>query len=92
MMNNWETKLRQPLPKILLRTETRTGHIDRPATVRDIREFLLPLGLDLITQDALSWGTRFIRQARTLTRICELQQRVADLQHLLRSRSQGLSR
>lgn len=91
-MIDWNAKLREPLPRILLRTETQAGRIDRPATVRDIREFLLPLGLDLVTKDALNWGTRFIRQARNLTRICELQQRVADLQHLLRSRHQGLSR
>lgn len=91
-MINWKASLQQPLPQILLRTETRSGPVDRPATLRDVREFLLPLGLDIITQDALAWGTRFVRQARNLTRICELQQRVSDLQHLLRSRSSGLSR
>lgn len=85
-MINWKAKLQDPRPRVLLRTQTDEGHVDRPATLADVREFLQAVGLDLTTRDALAWGTRFVKQAKGLTRICELQQRVSDLQHLLRTR------
>lgn len=49
------------------------------ATVADLREALAPLGLDITTLDALAWNTDYPAKARNITRICELQQEIADL-------------
>lgn len=53
------------------------------ATVSDLREALAPLGLDITTIDALAWNTDYPAKARNITRICELQQEIADLLYQL---------
>ena len=50
------------------------------ATVQDLRDILLPLGLEITTSEAISWDTQYPQQARNITRICELNQQIETLQ------------
>lgn len=49
-------------------------------TVEQLRALLVPLGLDITTKEAVDWGTELPAKARNVTRICELEQQIADLQ------------
>jgi hypothetical protein len=49
------------------------------STVGELREFLLTQGLDISTSDAVDWAVRYPDQAAHVTRICELEQQLADL-------------
>ena len=56
------------------------GLTRRVATVQDLREFLLPLGLDITTPRALAWGIPNPIEAEHIDLICELDQQVETLQ------------
>lgn len=67
----------KPLPdNIAIRVADGT----RVVTIGELRDLLLTLGLDLTTNDALDWGTEYPHAAEDITRICELEQQLADLQ------------
>lgn len=72
------------IPESLLNLPTalviQSGDGQRVATVQDLREFLLPLGLDITTDRALAWGIPNPIEAEHIDRICELDQQVETLQ------------
>lgn len=86
-MINWNKKLQAPGMRLMVLTRTPQGLVERSATFLDLRNLLLVQGLDLTTSEALAWGTKFPAEAANLTRICLLQQRIADLRHRLRQNS-----
>jgi hypothetical protein len=49
------------------------------STIGELREFLLTQGLDITTTEAMDWGTEYPHAAADITRICELEQQLADL-------------
>ncbi len=55
-------------------------------TVGQLRDALLPLGLEITTDDAVTWDVKYPRQAEHITRICELERELNDLQHSLDQR------
>ncbi len=83
-MINWNKKLQAPGVRLVVLVRTPLGLMERDATVGDMRMMLRTQGLDLTTSEALSWGTKFPAEASHLTRICLLQQRLADLRYRLR--------
>lgn len=72
------------IPESLLNLPTalviQSGDGQRVATVQDLREFLLPLGLEIVSKDAVDWGTPYPHEATDINRICELDQQVELLQ------------
>lgn len=64
--------------RLIVKTQDETQ--ERPATLEDIRDVLRPLGLDVTTDEAISWDTKYPGYARDITRICELQQQIDVLQ------------
>lgn len=70
-----EISARLAQSNLVVRTETET----RPATLQDLRDVLAPLGLDVTTKDAEDWDIQYPEQANNITRICELEQQLADL-------------
>lgn len=78
------SKLAEELSARLLNGPTqiilRTAGEEKVATLQDLREALLPLGLDITTRDALNWDVKYPGLARDVTRICELNQQLEALQ------------
>jgi hypothetical protein len=60
------------------------GNEERAATLQDLREALIPLGYDITTIDAVNWEAKYPGEASDITRICELQQQITDLEHRLK--------
>lgn len=85
-MINWNEKVAMPGAKLVLITKTALGHVRRDVTLREARQILLANGLNVTTKEAVEWGTQYPHEAANLTRICLLQQRIADLRHRLRTR------
>lgn len=82
-MIDWSKKLRGHGVRLLVRVRTPTGTVDRPATLRDLRELLADNGLE-VTNSAVDWSSTYPGHAEHLDRICLLQRRVADLRYRLR--------
>lgn len=87
MMNTF-----QPRRRLVVQIQTKAGCFERTATVQDAQAALRLQGLEVAPRETVDWSSDYPGKSKLRRRICELQQRVADLQHLLRSRSQGLSR
>lgn len=81
-----------PIRRLIIRVHTKSGCVDRTATIQDAQDVLRHHGLEVTTRDTVDWSPDYPGRSKLRGRICELQQRVSDLQHLLRSRSSGLSR
>lgn len=72
------------VPGVAIYTEDQIGVThEYDATVADIAEMLKPLGLEITTIDAVDWSSDYPGSAAAATRICLLQQEIADLQHEL---------
>lgn len=88
-----EEILTKPVPGVLIHvTDPRVPEIKFEATVGDLVEALLPLGLEITTKDAVNWASDYPGSAEAATRICELQQEIADLQHELGIATQAQGR
>lgn len=74
-----EISARLATSNLAVKTESGT----RPATLQDLRDALTPIGLDISTSEAVDWSVEYPDRALHVTRICELQQQIADLQHEL---------
>lgn len=88
-MINWNKKLQAPGVAMVAIVRTSRGDIRRLVTVSDAHEILSQHGLTITTAESVNWGTRYPAEASHLTRICILQQRIADLRHRLRSARAG---
>lgn len=62
---------------------------ERVATLQELRDYLAPFGLDVTTVRALDWGISNPIQADHIDQICDLQQQVDDLSHVLAEKKQA---
>lgn len=81
------------IPESLLNLPTalviESGDGQRVATVQDLRELLLPMGLDITTSDAVDWGVQYPHAAENITKICELEQRRDSLKQEIQEKKEA---
>ena len=82
-MINWNKKLVAPGVQLMVLVQTPAGAMERVATLHDARQILRDVGLDVTTSESVDWGELYPLRATHLTRICMLQQLIADLQNRL---------
>jgi hypothetical protein len=82
-MPDWNEPLRAGQHAVIVKIQTPTGTSERPAVLQDLRDALLSLGLEVTTSDAVDWSDAYPHRAEDITRICELEQQLADLKRQL---------
>jgi hypothetical protein len=53
--------------------------VNRITTLQELRDALAPFGLEVVTKDAVEWGTTYPHAAENITKICELTQQADEL-------------